>query len=183
MTRLVKFFVLVVLPLAGQPQSKLTVPVTVCELLSHREDYANRLVTVRGQVTEGPHGAYFTAGPECHFKLVTKGVTWRNLIYLSSPNNKSVDPAAHADFEVDLDAEAKIMTDIRRLNFNPKTDTLVETVVGLCRILEDLDHRVNPSLPDGGFLRTLGFGPGLDAPVELLIETRRDPAVLHRDGR
>jgi hypothetical protein len=110
---------------------------------------------------------------------MTKGVTWENDIWLQYPNNRSSDPTAHADFQVDWPAEETANSAIKELGFDPQKDQLFETVTGLFRTYPDLDRRVNPDLPKGSFLRTLGFGPNADAPAKLLIKATKDPVVAH----
>lgn len=168
-----------VLVLDAQPLQQAGQPLTVCELLVHRQEYADKILTVRGEIKTGPHGAWLTAGPKCEYRILTKGVTWENEIWLQYPNNRSSDPAAHADFQVDWPAEETVNFAIKELGFDPQKDQLFETVTGLFRTYPDLDRRVNPGLPAGSFLRTLGFGPNADAPAKLLIKATKDPVVVH----
>ena len=160
-------------------------PLSVCELLAHRSEYADQVVTVRGEIRTGAHGIFLAAGPECSFRLVTRGVTWQNVIYLSYPytSKQSRDPTDRADFGIDWNSEKELASQIAKLRFTSKNDRLFETVAGLFRTYADLENRVNPMLPPGSDLRTLGFGPGGYAPGKLLIKTRMDPAVVHQSER
>jgi hypothetical protein len=163
---------------SGQPQEQ---ALTVCDLLARRLQYADKLVTVRGEIKVGPHGSWLAADPECKYQLVTRGVTWERVIWLQNPLNRSSEPLYHADFEADLRAEQKLDSSVREQHFNLAKDRLVETFVGLFRTYADadLDHRVNPILPPNSALRTLGFGPGGYAPAMLLIKTAKDATVIH----
>ena len=93
-------------------------PVSVCELLTHREDYNGRLVTVRGEVKGSSEGTWLEADPDCNYKLVTRGVVWPRIVFLAYPNKISdrvrldkpqrgelrfsdVDPAAGRDASAD----------------------------------------------------------------------------------
>ena len=156
-------------------------PLTICELLTHRGEFADKLVTVRGELKAGPHGGWLEADPDCKYRLVTKGVTWRNKIWLQYPNNRSPEASDHADFGFDRLTEIKLNSIVSGLGFDSTNDHLFETVIGLFRTFSDrdLDSRVNPNFPPGTYLRTLGFGAGADAPAKLLIKARKDPVVVH----
>jgi hypothetical protein len=161
---------------SGQPHEQ---TLTVCDLLAGRQQYADKLVTVRGEIKVGPHGSWLAADPECKYQLVTRGITWERVIWLQNPLNRSSEPLYHADFEADLRAEEKLDSSVHEQHFNLAKDRLVETFVGLFRTYADLDHRVNPILPRNSELRTLGFGPGGYAPAMLLIKTAKDATVIH----
>jgi hypothetical protein len=160
----------------AQSAKQPTWPLTVCDLITQRDSYDGKLVTVRGEVIGSPEGTWLDADPSCGYHLVTNGVVWPNTIALAYPNNRSKDPNNHADFGIDWNAEKQADAIVDRLGFRADTDHLYETFVGLFRTYTDLDKRVNPNMPDA--LR-LGFGHLGAAPALLLIKTRKDPAVIH----
>lgn len=151
MIRLIQVILLLGLPLSAQRKSLQDRSLTVCELLTQRNDHADHMVTVRGEIKEGPHGSYLVANPECKFQLIVKGVPWHNLIFLMPPLKHPGDLKLHANFEMDLRAELDVVSKVTKQHFNPDTDTLFETVNGLFRTFSDsdLDKRVNPVLPEG----------------------------------
>jgi hypothetical protein len=152
-------------------------PLSICDLIEHRTTYNRRLVAVRGEVKWGPHGDWLAPSPGCQYKLTTKGVEWPVVIALAYPNSQSSDPDDHASFSVDWAAIAKDKEELRRAGFNPDSDRLYRTYVGLFVTYPELANRVNPGLRD---FERLGFGPlGLGAPAELLIKEVMDPVVVH----
>jgi hypothetical protein len=99
------------------------------------------------------------------------------VIALAYPNNQSPNPDDHASFSVDWAAIARDKKDLRRAAFNPDSDRLYRTYVGLFVTDPELENRVNPGVRD---FERLGFGPlGLGAPAELLIKEVMDPVVVH----
>lgn len=142
--------------------------------------YNRRIVTVRGEVRWGPHGDWLAASSDCEHTLITKGVEWPGVIYLAYPNNQAPDPDLHAGFKADIRAIAQDKKDLLRAGFNPDTDHLYRTYIGLFVTIADLENRVNPGIPD---FERLGFGPlPLGAPAQLLIKTVRD-SVFVRPAR
>ena len=161
----------------AQAEEKQAKPLSVCELIAHRIEYNGQLVTVRGEVKAGPHGGWLAPDSSCQYKLVTRGVEWPNLIFLTYPLKQSKDPDDHADFKVDWPAIKQADSRIMRAGFNADMDRLIETYVGKFVTYKDLENRVNPGIPGA---RRLGFGPvGLDAPAQLLVKTVRDVLVVH----
>jgi len=152
-------------------------PLSVCEVIEHRLTFDRRIVAVRGEVRWGPHGDWLAASSVCQYKLTTRGVEWPARIALAYPNNRSPDPDDHASFSVDWASIAKDKEELRRAGFNPATDRLYRTYVGLFITYADLENRVNPGIRD---FERLGFGPlPLAAPAELLIKAVMDPVVVH----
>jgi hypothetical protein len=151
-------------------------PISVCQLLTHREDYNGRLVTVRGEVKGSSESAWLEADPDCNYKLITRGVVWPSIVSLAYPNSRSKDPMDKADFGVDWRAEESEGAVVRKLGFNPDKDHLFETFVGLFRTHLDLDKRVNPNKQDWP---RFGFGHLGTAPAQILTKTRRDPVVVY----
>jgi len=151
-------------------------PISVCEALSHRTEYSSHLITVRGEVKGGGHGAWLVASEDCRFKLVTKGLTWSNIIYLTYPENRSPLQEDHADFQVDWKSIQKAADAAREARFDPEKDRIFETFVGLFVTYFDLENRVSAGIP--GALK-LGFGPvGLEAPAQLLIKSKSAVEVV-----
>lgn len=147
---------------------------SVCDLIAHRSEYDQRMVVVRGAV-QGGDGAWLVASPDCDYKLITKGVTWRNIIFLTYPDNRSKVQADHADFPIDWQAIRRTEQQASRDGFDPKREHHVVTYIGLFITYRDLDNRVSPGVP--GALK-LGFGPLGEAPGQLLIKSLRDVAVV-----
>jgi hypothetical protein len=163
--------------LATQTTGDRARPLSVCDLIEHRVTYNRRVVTLRGEVKWGPHGDWLASSSVCQYKLTTKGVEWPAVIALAYPNNHSSDPDDHARFSVDWASIAKDKEELRRAGFNPDTDRLYETYVGLFVTYPDLENRVNPGIRD---FERLGFGPlPLGAPAQLLIKEVVDPAIVH----
>jgi hypothetical protein len=160
----------------AQARGQLT-PLSVCELVAKRMEYNGRMVAVRGEERGGSHGAWLVGCSECQDRLVTRGVEWPNVIFLTYPDNESRNKANHADFRVDwrsIEAARKV---VARSALNLSTDRIIQTYLGRFVAYPDLDNRVSPGVP--GALR-LGFGPvGLEAPAQLLIKRVRDVVVLH----
>jgi len=151
--------------------------VSFCELLEHRVEYNGLIVKVRGEVKAGGHGPSLTAPSTCDYRLVTRAVTWPNVIFLTYPNNQSPVPEDHAGFRVDWKSIRSAEQSVRLSNFDLNTDHLFETYVGRFVTHPDLGSRVNP--PSLGGTR-LGFGPiGLDAPAQLVIESVSEVSIVH----
>lgn len=160
-------------PAAGQT------PLTVCELIARRTEFAGKMVTVRGISEPGPHGDYLRASPACTYQLVTRGVVWPNVVFLTYPNHDSPSPTEHADFKVDFSAINQCNREIVHAGYDMRKDQVIATYIGrfVTYSAPDLDQRSNAGLP--GALR-LGFGPvGLGAPAQLLIKTEKDVLVVH----
>jgi hypothetical protein len=155
---------------------------SVCDLIIHREEYNGRIVTVRGPTQGSEEGSWLAAGDECTYALVTKGVAWPIAITLAFPNNKSKDPLDHADFAVDWTLEKGEAAAVRRMiqkgKFDPRSDHLEFTFVGLFRTYPDLEERVSPNIQNSA---RGGFGHMGAFPAKLLIKTRREPVVVHGD--
>jgi hypothetical protein len=151
-------------------------PLSVCKLIARRYEFNGRIVEVRGKIVEGGHGIYLASAQECAHELVTRGVTWPNIINLEYPNNHSPDADSHAPFEADLKAFRVADANAERMGYRHGIDTEIATYVGLFMTYPDLDRRVSPRVPDA--LR-LGFGPaGLGAPAQVLIRTIKDVVVI-----
>jgi hypothetical protein len=153
---------------------------SVCDLMRQRTALMGQIVTVRGEVKAGGHGAYLIASSTCDFKLITRGVTWPNVVELAYPDNRARFEIFHAPFETDWKSIRQSEGQSRRQGFNPETDQKYETFTGLVVSYQNLEDRVsapNRGSPNG--IR-LGFGPvGLDAPIQLLIKNEGDVVVVH----
>jgi hypothetical protein len=135
------------------------------------------MVAIRGEVRQGGHGPWLAASPDCQYKLITRGVEWPNWIYLTYPSNESPRQEDHANFAVDWTALHHSQETVRRTGFNPDTDRIIKTYIGLFVTYPDLIDRVNPITP---MRPRLGFGPvGMDAPAQLLIKSVKDVVVIH----
>jgi hypothetical protein len=175
LSRLVAF-VLTFTTLYAQAPYKEKPPLTVCEVIAKRSVYNGQIVAVPGRVGGGGHGIWLDS-PDCEYKLVTRGVEWPNVIFLTTPSNKSPDVADHANFDTDWSTIDKSQEAVKRAGFNINTDRIIATYVGLFVTYLDLEKRVNPGIL--GALR-LGFGPvGLGAPAQLLIKIVKDTVVVH----
>lgn len=157
----------------AQTQAERTKPLSVCELIERRVEYAGKMVAVQGEAREG----WLAASGDCSYKLITEGIEWPNVIYLDYPTPQSRNEASRANFRVHWKAIQAANDKVRRSGFDPRTDRLIITYVGRFVTYLDLDKRVSPGVP--GALR-LGFGPvGLGAPVQLLIKTIADVSIVH----
>ena len=156
-------------PLLAQGPEPSPSPLSVCEVVAHRIERNGEFVAVKGEVKSGPHGSWLQASSDCQYKLITKGIEWPNAIYLTYRSDNPNMDIEHQQFSVDWTAIDRSEEKIRRLGFNPKTDRLIMTYIGMFLTYPDLENRVSPNVP--GALR-LGFGPaGLEAPAELLIKS------------
>ena len=151
-------------------------PVSVCDLVAHRAELNNKIVTVRGIVEAGGHGTFLSAAPSCTYTLMTRGVLWPNIIALSYPNNSSLVPTDHAKFRIDWRSIRVAEDAALRAGYDPHVDREVATFVGLFVTYGDLENRVSPGL--NGAPR-LGFGPdSLGAPAQLLVKSVKDLVVI-----
>lgn len=142
--------------------------VSVCELIANRIEHSGRMVAVRGRVAAGGHSLYLVADDACSYRLVTRGVTWPNIISVEVPNNKSPDPDARAPFSLSTREERSIDAYFRRISWRDGLSAEEATYVGYFVTYIDLEKRVSPGVP-GALL--LGFGSiGLGAPGQLLIQ-------------
>lgn len=162
-----------VAPLLGQ--AVVTSRISVCEAVERRLELNQKMVEVRGVVWGGEHGAWLKSLADCKYKLVTRTVEWPNVIYLRYPDRNSRNEADHASFDVDLLSIRKSEDTLRRLGFNPTSDRVVKTFLGLLVTYPDLDKRVSPGIAGAP---KLGFGPaGLEAPVQLLVKSVGDVSI------
>lgn len=144
---------------------------TVCDAIAQRLEYTGSIVAIRAKVSPGGHGPYLEAVLPCRQEIVTRGVSWPNIVALDYP--KSSDETAIA---LDTKAVRRAEDYLRRRAYHPGTDVEIATYVGLLTTYPDLDTRVSPGIP--GAIR-LGFGPpGLGAPVQLIVQTIRDITVM-----
>ena len=189
---------------SGQESESQQKPLSVCEVLQQRVEltgrfetlrgeYKNapveRIISVRGEVKSGGHGAYLVAEPSCTFKLTTPGTigpngltihwTWPNVIYLEYANNKSDYESTRAPFEVDWGSVRRTERQAQRQGYNHESDQLFETFTGLLVSFDRLD--LPPASPAAPILKRQGFGPCcLDAPAKLLIKSEADVAVIRK---
>jgi hypothetical protein len=116
------------------------------------------------------------ASSECMYRLVTRGITWPNVIFLEYPNNRSPYDEDHADFQVDWKSIRKAEDAVGR-GLNTDRDKVIQTYVGRFVTYLDLEKRVNPGVAPEFML---GFGPvGLNAPAKFLIKSVLDVEVVH----
>lgn len=136
-----------------------------------------RIVTVRGEVKAGGHGAYLIAAPTCKFKLMTGTMPWPNVIFLEYPINTSRFESFHAPFEVDWISVRRAEGQALRQGYKSASDQLVETFTGLLVSYDKLEAGTTPIGP----IKRPGFGPaGLDAPAKLLIKSVADVVVIRK---
>jgi len=160
----------------GQMANKVVTQISVCELIARRNEYNGKYVVVRGEVKAGGHGPWLQADSDCNYRLVTRGVEWPNIVFLTFPTSRQGDGEPMVPFRADLDSMENSLRFLRRQNFDSETDRRFETYEGIFVTDEDLERRVSPGLPNA--LR-LWFGPsGLGAPGKLIIRTQRDVTVL-----
>jgi len=145
-------------------------------LIVHRNEFDGKMVAVRGAVEGTDEGAWLRSSQNCKYKLVTRGITWPNVISLEYPNNESTNPADHVDFDVDWEAIYTVGVAVPK-GFNRKIDQIVKTYVGLFQTYPDLDSRVSS---DKGDALKAGFGHLGGAPARILVKTVRDVAAVRR---
>jgi hypothetical protein len=163
--------------LFGQVVARESPPLlSVCELLIHRNEFNGKMVSVRGAIEGTNEGAWLRSSQSCKYKLVTRGITWPNVISLEYPNNESPNPEDHANFDVDWNAINTVGVAIPN-GFNRKTDQIVKTYVGLFQTYPDLDRRLSS---DKGDALKSGFGHLGGAPARILVKTVKDAAAVHR---
>jgi hypothetical protein len=167
-------YVLIGLAFCGKAADS-QVPLSVCDLIVRRTELSGRMVTVRGAVAVGGHGVWLAASRDCAYKLMTRGVVWPNIVYLTYPDNQSRNPSDHAGFKVDWRAVHRADNEAVKGGYDPKANHEVATYTGLFETYQDLDNRVTPNIP--GAVR-LGFGPLLGAPAELLIKSVKDVVIV-----
>jgi hypothetical protein len=186
----------------GQESEPRQKPVSVCEVLQQRVELTGRfvslhgeykaapverIISVRGEVKAGGHGAYLIAEPPCTFKLrapvttwpngLTTRWTWPNVIWLQYANNKSGDESTRAPFEVDWTSVKRAERQALRQGYDPTSDQLFETFSGLLVSFDQLG--LPPASQGAPILKRPGFGPaGLDAPAKLLIKSVSDVEVV-----
>jgi hypothetical protein len=147
---------------------------SVCELIEHRNEYNGKIVAVRAMLEGTDEGMWLRAFNDCKYKLITRGVTWPNAISLEYPKNNSKNQADHADFQVDWQVIHTVGLAIPP-GFDPKTEVIIKTYVGLFQTYADLESRVSPAVPNA--LR-LGFGHLGTAPARILLKTIKDVAAV-----
>jgi hypothetical protein len=83
-------WILLVLPLLAD--SKVSQPLTVCEVLKALPKYRNQMVTIRGEILRTEEGTYLSA-VECQKPLVVAGHTWEPAyaIHLTPPDSPLVE--------------------------------------------------------------------------------------------
>jgi hypothetical protein len=135
---------------------------TVCEALKDREALQGQTVAIRGTTLTAGHASFLTGACQPH--LVTRGFTWPDVIWLSSPPS----PEAY-----DYRADSRVRKEISRLR-PLKADQIVLTYVGIFEA-KDLDKSVE--VRNNGALALFGFGPDSDAPARLMVTTQMDPVV------
>lgn len=143
-------------------------PISVCDLIAHRNEYAGKIVAVRGVSEPGGHGRNLVPASECAYVLSTRGgFGWPNIINLTYPDNRSRDPYEHAPFSVDWKAMRRADDYCLKKGYRAGVDVEVATYIGLFWTYPDLD----------GY-RGHGFGPGGGgAPFQLVIKTITDVSV------
>jgi hypothetical protein len=147
---------------------------SVCEVIEHRDEYNGKMVGVRGTLKGTDEGMWLTAAADCKYKLITKGFIWPNMVSLEYPNNGSKDPAEHTDFDVDWTAMNTVGIAIPK-GFNPETDEIIKTYVGLFQTFADLESRFYSG---GEHPLTFGFGHLGAAPARILVKTVKDVTAV-----
>src|SRR5712692_459086 len=140
---------------------------TVCDVLQHLKDLNGKVIAVRGAIVGAGHGTFVSSLRAC--QIVVTGYRWPDYIVLENPTNSD---GVHV--EADPVGRESIRQQITRLH--PSTrDQILVTYEGT---LEAKELTESVSLNRAGKLAGFGFGPGVDAPAQLIIKTARDPAVI-----
>jgi hypothetical protein len=139
---------------------------SVCSILESLESLNGKMIAVRGVVQGGGHGAFLVG--TCGSKLVTKGFTWPDVIWLTFPSRSDT------RLKVDFEAYERVQRSAKRLRRN-ETDQVIMTYEG---ILEVRDLENSSGINSAGRPVGFGYGPRGDAPAQLVVSTARDPQVL-----
>jgi hypothetical protein len=146
-----------------QPQRILT----VCDVLADDPTRLNgKIIRVKGVLEETPEGTWLVA--DCKTHLVTKGLTWANVLWVS----------------VGTDLEAvrswdKFGEKLGRLRYKPERDRIWLTINGMLETRASMDDQV-VQMPYG--LHRAGFGHMGDAPAEIRVISVEDVSVEHRSA-
>lgn len=125
---------------------------------------------MRGVLVSGPHGSFLES--DCSSHLTAKGFTWPDLIWLTFPPG----PDGHPHL-VNPAAYERVRKEIESFHLG-RFDQVILTCVG---ILEAKDTIASVTLTRTGQAVPFGFGPGNDAPAQLLVYTSANTSVVrHR---
>jgi hypothetical protein len=149
-------------------------PLSVCDLIAHRNEYAGKIVAVRGVSEPGGHGRNLVPASECIYVLSTRGgFVWPNIMNLTYPDNRSPDPYEHAAFSLDWKAMRREKDYCLKKGYRAGVDVEVATFIGLFLAYPNLDD-----------YRGRGFGPGGGgAPFQIVIKTISDVSVTIIDKK
>ena len=160
---------------SAQHHQKLT-PLSVCEVIENRLSLHGKMIELRGEERAGGHGSYLIPDSDCAFSLMTNGVKWRNVIFLTYPNIRLQAEFGYTDFKTDMNSIEQSLNEVKRAGYNPAKDRIITTYSGLFLTYFDLEKRVNPRIPE---MHNLGFGPpGLNSPAQLLIKGKQNTTIL-----
>jgi hypothetical protein len=156
---------------AGQPPvSKVERAYSVCEVLADLAALNGKVISVRGTVIGGGHGASLTA--RCSAPLIVKRFTWPNAIWLELPRSGK-------PFEPERSALERADAAVRRFR-RREGDEIVMTYVGM---LQTDDLATRTFVDREGKPAGLGFGHLNFAPAQPIIKTARDVEVRRRSAR
>ncbi len=151
-----------------------------CYLLTHLQDYNDRIISIRGEYFVGGHGLYLRIN-DCPTPLTTKGYRWPPVLLLSISDSET--RKFGRSFEslqaALLDLGAKIAQKIGsagKEDWSPFKITF--TGVGLLHTHAQLELHV---VQQGGTFLTDGFGAGGWAPAEMFLQSISDIEIETRD--
>ena len=142
---------------------------SVCQVLARIKALDGQTIAVRGVLVTGGHGSFLSS--TCPSHLTTKGFTWPDVIWLTDPKNSE-----GRRVEADTNAHERVRYTISQFHLR-EGDQVMVTYVGM---LEAKDLAQSVGANRAGQIVALGFGPGGDAPAQLVVETVKDPSVMHK---
>jgi hypothetical protein len=143
---------------------------SVCEVLADLANFHGKIISVRGIVSGGGHGAFLV--DTCPLQIVVKGFTWLNAIALSTPFPPG------RPFYADRSAFDRADAAAKRLK-RREGDQIVMTYLGM---LETADLATRTFVNRNGKPAGLGFGAQNVAPAQLLIKTAMDVDLVGKPG-
>jgi hypothetical protein len=143
------------------PQSS---TLSVCSVIAGLRGYANRIVTVLGQLESGPE-QLFLRGEGCQSPFVTEGYTWPSTLLLRYPGGP--DTPVPLPFEADSPSIAAFQIALRQARARNELVVGCVQVTGMIQVREDYFITTRPN----GQKRGHGFGHMNAFPAQLVIKS------------
>jgi hypothetical protein len=160
-------------PMPKLPNSDTVPRLTVCEALSHPEEYDGKIVQISDRVTGTSEWTAFTSS-DCPQILVTDGKIWQSAIVWQMPRN--MDLIIHpVEFTFDLESQKKVNNKLERLRRTVSSSCAVFTYTGLFEVWSKAKAR--KPVP-GGWQEYSGFGHLSGGGARLILKSADDVAIL-----